>query len=115
VLQPGWRWLDDRGGSGEPNVHFASGVPVPGHAVSFTDPTPTEGGKIDFTFPPLAPGTSIRIHLRLLYEGLDPLLPGDEFFGTLDVYQYSTIPEPGCLALSVVIGFWLLVTHRRLG
>jgi hypothetical protein len=71
VLQPGWRWLDDRAGSGEPNVHFASGVPVPGHTVTFTDPTPTSGGKIDFTFPPLAPGTSIRIHKRLVFEGLD--------------------------------------------
>lgn len=112
IAQPGWRWLDDRAGSGEPNVHFASGVPVPGHTVTFTDPTPTEGGKLDFTFPPLPPGTLIRINKRLIYEGLDPLLPGDTFFGTLDLYQFPTVPEPAS-AMLMVAGMLTIVACGR--
>jgi hypothetical protein len=101
ILQPGWRWLDDRAGSGEPTIHFASGVTIPGLEVSFTDPTPTSGGQLDFTFDPLAPGTNIRITKRLIFEGLDPLLPGDVFLGTLDIYQYPTVPEPATLVLAI--------------
>ena len=101
IMQPGWRWLDDRAGSGEPSFHYASGVTVPGLTVAFTDPTPTSGGRIDFTFDPIPPGTLLRINKRLIFEGLDPLLPGDEFFGTLDIFQYPTVPEPASMVLVI--------------
>src|SRR5262249_44366622 len=61
VMQPGWRWQDDRAGSGEPVFEFTSGVPVPGQSITFTPATASEGGQIDFKFDPIAPGTNIRI------------------------------------------------------
>ncbi len=101
IMQPGWRWLDDRAGSGEPSFHYASGVTVPGLTVTFTDPTLFEGGKIDVTFDPIPPGTLLRFNKRLIYEGLDPLLPGDTFLGTLDIFQYPTVPEPSTWLLAL--------------
>jgi len=101
IMQPGWRWLDDRAGSGEPSFHYASGVTVPGLTVAFTDPTLSEGGKIDITFDPIPPGTLLRFNKRLIYEGLDPLLPGDTFLGTLDIFEHPTVPEPTTLLLLI--------------
>jgi hypothetical protein len=103
ILQPGWRWLDDRPSSGEPTFTKASGEAIPGLSISFTGATPTAGGKIDFTFDPLSPGTNLKIVKRLVFEGLDPLLPGETYLGRLDVYQYPTVPEPatGLMALMI--------------
>jgi hypothetical protein len=101
VMQPGWRWLDDRAGSGEPSFAFASGAPIPGLSVAFTDPTLVTGGKIDFTFDPLPPGTHLKIAKRLVFEGLDPLLPGETFLGKMDVFQHPSVPEPVGLLMAL--------------
>jgi hypothetical protein len=113
IMQPGWRWQDDRGASGEPTFTFASGAPIPGLGIAFTDPTATAGGKIDFTFDPLPPGTNLKITKRLLFEGLDPLLPGDTFLGTLDIFEYPTVPEPTCSMLLIVGTTVFALTARR--
>ena len=101
IVQPGWRWQDDRAGSGEPTFTFSSGAPIPGLGIAFTDPTASEGGKIDFTFDPLPPGTNLKITKRLLFEGLDPLLSGETFLGKLDIYEHPTVPEPAGLTMAL--------------
>jgi hypothetical protein len=113
ILQPGWRWLDDRAGSGEPSFTFSSGAPIPGLAISFTDPTEILGGKIDFTFDPLPAGTHLKITKRLIFEGLDPLLPGETFLGKLDLFQYPTVPEPSSFVLAALGLIGLIVWRRR--
>ena len=103
IMQPGWRWLDDRAASGEPTFTKTSGAAIPGLSITFTDPTASEGGKIDFTFDPLPPGTNLKIVKRLIFDGLDPLLPGETFLGKLDVFEYPTVPEPSTGILIVAI------------
>ena len=91
----GWRWIDDRsGGSGEPSFTHSDGTPIPGLSIAFTDPTPTSGGQIDFKFDPLPPGTYLNISKRFVYDGLDPLLPGEVFIGRLNLFEYPTVSEP---------------------
>jgi hypothetical protein len=116
ILQAGWRWLDDRAGSGEPSFTFSSGAPIPGLGITFTDPTALGGGKIDFTFDPLPVGTHLKITKRLIFEGLDPLLPGETFLGKLDLIEYPTVPEPTAqvLALSAAVLALAATTARRL-
>jgi hypothetical protein len=101
IMQSGWRWLDDRASSGEPTFTKTTGEAVPGLSIAFTDPTTTEGGKIDFSFDPLPPGTNLKIVKRIIFDGLDPLLPGETFLGKLDVFQYPTVPEPPVCLLAV--------------
>jgi hypothetical protein len=101
IMQPGWRWLDDVAGSGEPSFNFASGISVPGLTRTFTAPSLTSGGQLDFTFDPIAPGTLLRITKRLVFEGLDPLLPGETYLGTLDIFEHPTVPEPSTWLLAV--------------
>ena len=101
IMQPGWRWLDDRASSGEPVIN-KSGAPVPGLSISFGSPTASEGGSIDFKFDPIAPGTSIQIIKRMVFDGLDPLLPGETFLGKLDVFEHPTVPEPSTEMLTLL-------------
>ena len=118
IMQPGWRWLDDRASSGEPSFTFISGAPIPGLTIAFTDPTLSEGGKIDFSFSPLPPGTNIKIVKRLVFDGLDPLLPGETFLGKLDIFQHPTVPEPTSVVLallgSATLGLMLVAPRRRI-
>jgi hypothetical protein len=94
ISELGWRWLDDRAGSGDPSFTHSDGTPITGLSITFTDPTPTSGGRIDFRFDPLPPGTNVNINKRLVYDGLDRLLPGEVFIGKLDLFEYPTVPEP---------------------
>jgi hypothetical protein len=111
----GWRWIDDRsGGSGEPSFTHSDGTPIAGLSIAFTDPTPTSGGKIDFTFDPLPPGTHLNITKRFVYDGLDRLLLGEVFLGKLDLFEYPTVvPEPAGLALSAAAVLGLAVATVR--
>jgi hypothetical protein len=97
----GWRWIDDRAGSGDPSFTHSDGTPIPGMSITFTDPTPTSGGRIDFRFDPLPPGTNVNINKRFVYDGLDRLLPVEVFIGKLDLFEYPTIPEPAGVALAL--------------
>ena len=94
IAELGWRWIDDRAGSGDPSFTHSDGSPISGLSITFTDPTPTSGGRIDFKFDPLPPGTNVNISKRLVYDGLDPLLPGEVFIGRLNLFEYPTVPEP---------------------
>jgi hypothetical protein len=113
-VQPGWRWLDDRAGSGEPTFTFSSGAAIPGLSIAFTDPTPSEGGQIDFTFDPLPAGSHLKITKRLIFEG-NPLVPGETFVGKLDLFQFPTVPEPGSfvLLLAALVALVAVRASRR--
>jgi hypothetical protein len=100
ISQLGWRFIDDRAGSGDPNIMHSDGTPLAGLTITFTDPTPTSGGRIDFKFDPVPPGTNLNINKRIVYDGLSPAT-GEVFIGTLDMYEYPTVPEPAGLALAI--------------
>ena len=101
---PGWDRLGDAGAAVRPLSYVDSGADQLGWLGLDLEPyvAPTAGG--DFTFDPLPPGTNLKIVKRLVFEGLDPLLPGETYLGKLDVFQYPTVPEPatGLLALMIL-------------
>ena len=117
IEESGWRWQDDRPSSGEPTFTFASGAPIPGLSIAFAGATPTEGGKIDFSFAPLPPGTGLKITKRLLFEGLDPLFPGETYVGKVSLRQFPIVPEPSSLLLALTgllaIGGGLAIRRKR--
>lgn len=99
ILTPGWEWV-------QPTVFFANFAPPAGLNTVVTPGTPTTGGKIDFTFNPLVPGTLIDIRKTLQYNGP----AGTVFTGKIDIAQFPT-PEPGSLLM--LVGGSLLVLKRR--
>src|SRR5262249_5848691 len=111
--QLGWRWLDDRLGSGDPTFKFASGAPVPGLMITFTPPTSSRGGQIDFTFDPLPPGTHLLSTQRLIFEGLEPLIPGETFLGKLDTHQSPIIAVPETTAVALAVAAALVAAMAR--
>ncbi|HPD31982.1 MAG TPA: PEP-CTERM sorting domain-containing protein [Phycisphaerae bacterium] len=99
ILTPGWEWV-------QPTVFLANFAPPPGLNTVVTPATPTSGGKIDFTFNPLVPGTLIDIRKTLKYD--DPT--GAVFTGKIEIAQFPT-PEPATLGLLMLGG--LLALRRR--
>lgn len=99
ILTPGWEWV-------QPTVFFANFAPPPGLNTVITPGTMTTGGKVDFTFSPLAPGTLIDIRKTLQYVGVS----GTVFTGKIEIAQFPT-PEPTSLVLLALGG--LAMIRRR--
>jgi hypothetical protein len=82
-------------------------------AITFTPPSSTSGGQLDFKFAPLPPGTHLKIAKRIVFDGLDPLLPGELFLGKLNLFQYPTVPEPTAAVLASLAAFSLVIATVR--
>ncbi|MDM8009129.1 MAG: PEP-CTERM sorting domain-containing protein [Phycisphaerae bacterium] len=102
ILTPGWEWV-------QPTVFFANFAPPPGLNTVVTPGTLTSGGKIDFTFNPLVPGTLIDIRKTLQYVGP----AGTVFTGKIEIAEFPT-PEPASLGLLMLGGLFVLGRRRRI-
>jgi hypothetical protein len=99
ILTPEWEW--DTTANFVVNPLAATNLQI-----TTTPATPTTGGTINFTFDPIAHGSTIDIFKRIRYVGLS----GAPFTGVIDIAQYPT-PEPGSLLL--LAGGGLLLLRRR--
>lgn len=61
-----------------------------------------DGKSIWFDFPPLPPGTTIKITKQLMYAGTGPITPGPtgENNYRIKVNERPSVPEPGTLVLA---------------
>jgi hypothetical protein len=95
IIEPGWEW--------SPNVTFLANGAVPGGlSVINTPSTFATGGKLEFYFNSLAPGTVIDIFKELVYTG-----PVPAQFPGIRIEEYPT-PEPASLGLLGIGGLFAL-------